>query len=242
MAKLKPGSASSRPGTVAANALRGNSILPDLLAGLTEAQRDAFYADCLPRHHAAPTEILSQGEPAPAAFLIVEGRIEVSFIDSDGNTVIAHLAGPGEVMGEVELLSGKTCAATCITYPNTRLLLFTAAELTRHVPTPLLLKNFASILHGRLMRDNRLQAIAQFYPAEARICLHLWRQTGKDVTEIPISQSQLAQLAGCSRQTANKTLSQLREAGIIELRRGTIRVLDPQRLNARRRAIQSGEI
>lgn len=220
--------------------LRGHSLLPELLDGLTEDQRLAFYAECTPRNCATPTELLSQGEPAPAAFLIIEGRIEVIFIDNDGNAVIAHVAGPGEVMGEVEILSGKTCAATCRTYPRTRLLSFTAAQLMKHVPTTLILKNFASILHGRLMRDNRLQAIAQFYPAEARICLHLWRLAGEEITDIPISQAQLALLAGCSRQTVNRTLAQLRDNGIIELRRGTIRVLDAQRLSSRRLAIETG--
>lgn len=222
--------------------LRGNSLLPELLDGLTEDQRLAFYADCTPRNCTVPTELLSQGEPAPAAYLIIEGRIEVTFIDGDGNTVIAHVAGPGEVMGEVEILSGKTCAATCRTYPNTRLLSFTAPLLMQHVRTELILKNFACILHGRLMRDNRLQAIAQFYPAEARICLHLWRMAGEEITDIPISQAQLALLAGCSRQTVNRTLAQLRDNRIIELRRGIIRVLDAQRLSSRRLALEAGRV
>lgn len=221
---------------------RAKSSQPELFDGLSEDRLLAFYAECTPRNCATPTEVLSQGEPALTAFLILEGRIEVTFIDAEGNTIIAHVAGPGEVMGELELLSGKTCAATCRTYANTRLLCFSAPLLTKHVPTDLLLRNFARILHGRLVRDNRLHAIAQYYPAEARICLHLWRMAGQDGTDIPISQAQLALLAGCSRQTVNRTLAQLRDNGTIEMRRGALRVLEPQRLSSRRLAFDASGI
>ncbi|WJS83654.1 Crp/Fnr family transcriptional regulator [Paracoccus sp. TOH] len=215
---------------------RWESLSPDLIEGLGVEARLAFYAECTPRVFPTPTEILSQDEETDVAYLIIEGQIEVSFVDVDGNTVIAHVAGPGEVMGEIELLSGKTCAASCRTLPNTRLLCFTAPLLMRHVPLAVLLRNFAGILHGRLVRDNRLQAIAQFYSAEGRICMHLLRMTTTERPEVQVSQSQLALLAGCSRQTVNRTLAELRAEGIIEQRRGLIRVRDPGRLSARRLA------
>ncbi|WP_199260031.1 Crp/Fnr family transcriptional regulator [Paracoccus binzhouensis] len=215
---------------------RWESLRPDLIEGLDVEARLAFYAECTPRVFPTPTEILSQDEETEVAYLIVEGQIEVSFVDVDGNTVIAHVAGPGEVMGEVELLSGKTCAATCRTLPNTRLLRFTAPLLMRHVPVEVLLRNFAGILHGRLIRDNRLQAIAQFYSAEGRICMHLLRMTSAERPEVQVSQSQLALLAGCSRQTVNRTLAELRAEGIIEQRRGLIRIRDPGRLSGKRLA------
>ncbi|SMO32694.1 Crp/Fnr family transcriptional regulator [Paracoccus laeviglucosivorans] len=219
---------------VTARAIGVRTLLPDLLKGLTEAERMAFYAECTPRICRTATEILRQDEPAPSGFLIIEGRIQITFVDCDGNLVIAHVACPGEVVGEIELLSGKTCAATCTTLPNTTLLVFSAALLTKHVPTEMLLRNFAGILHSRLMRDNRLQSIAQFYPAEARICLHLMNLTNEDQPEALISQGQLAILSGCSRQTVNRTLNDLRAQGIIEMGRGVIRVIDATRLEASR--------
>lgn len=221
-------------GSVTARAVGVRTLLPDLLEGLTDDQRLAFYAECTPRVYTSPTEILSQGEDAPNGYLIVEGRVHVTFLDCDGNLVIAHVAGPGEVMGEVELLSGKTCAASCRTNANTTLLIFSRDLLMKHIPTEMLLRNFACILHSRLMRDNRLQSIAQFYPVETRICLHLANLTNEDQPEAQISQAQLAILSGCSRQTVNRTLADLRADGIIELGRGVIRVLDAARLESAR--------
>ncbi|MTH64386.1 Crp/Fnr family transcriptional regulator [Paracoccus shanxieyensis] len=214
---------------VTARAIGVKTFLPDLFRGLSEEQRHAFYAECTPRLCRTATEILRQDEEAPCGFLIISGRVQITYVDCDGNVVIAHVAGPGEVVGEVELLSGKTCAATCITIPNTTLLVFSEALLKKYVPADILLRNFAGILHSRLMRDNRLQSIAQFYPAEARVCLHLLNLTNDD-QHAYISQAQLAILSGCSRQTVNRTLSDLRAQGIIELGRGVIRVLDDTRL------------
>lgn len=210
---------------------RWDALQPDLLDGLSPSGLRTFYAQCTPRVFATRTEILTQGEETACAFLIVEGHVEVTFVDMDGNTIIAHVGNPGEVMGEVELLSGKSCAATCQALPGARLLSFNAALLMRCAPTEMILRNFARILHGRLVRDQHLQAIAQFYPAEARICLHLLRLATRDRYELHLSQAQLAQLAGCSRQTVNRTLAALREQRIIEQRRGVIRVLAPDRLS-----------
>ncbi len=209
-----------------------SDLHPPLLEGLTSVQRLAFFADCTPRRYATQTEVLTQDEEAPAAYLIAEGRIEVTFVDSDGNTVIAHVAQPGEVMGDIELLSGKTCAATCRTHANTTLLSFGLSLMMKHIPAEILLRNFAGILHGRLIRDNRMQSIAQFYPAEARICMHLLNLTSDDRPQVQLSQAQLALLAGCSRQTVNRTLADLRMRGAIELGRGTIRLLDARRLTS----------
>lgn len=209
---------------------RWDSLLPDLLDGLPPERRRAFYAECTPRACVHAVDILRQGAEATHAFLIVDGTVEVTFIDVNGNTVLAHVAHAGEVMGEVELFSGKTCAANCRALPDSKLLCFTGTLLVKYVAPERLLKNFASILHSRLVRDNRLHAIAQFYPAEARICLHMLRLSA-DRVEVRISQSQLALLAGCTRQTVNRTLAQLRDQRIIEMGRGFIRVLNPERLS-----------
>lgn len=209
---------------------RWDSLLPDLLDGLPVERRRAFYSECTPRSFPHGADILRQGEEAKHAYMIIEGRVEVTFVDINGNTVLAHVANPGEVMGEVELFSGKTCAASCRALPDSKLLAFNAALLTKYVPAERLLRNFATILHSRLVRDNRLHAIAQFYPAEARICLHLLRLSS-DRTEVHVSQSQIALLAGCTRQTVNRTLAQLRDQQIIDMARGVIRVLCPDKLS-----------
>jgi len=226
------------PGGSAILARRAAEMLherrPDLLKGLDGAAFQDFLATCSLHHHPKPHEILRQDEPTDHCYLILQGRVEVSVIDVNGNRVLAHIANPGEVMGEVEIFSGRVCAATCTTWPDTMLAAFSAEKIMACLPAETLLRNFAGIFHDRLTRDNAQQSVAMFYAAEDRIRIHLLSLTAPDRPEALISQNNLALLAGCSRQTVNQTLAHLRGAGIVEITRGTIRVLDRARLQGPR--------
>lgn len=205
---------------------------PLLLSGLSEANLLKFLAGCTIRHHPAPKEILQQDTPYGFCFLILHGLVEVSTVDAGGNRIVAHVAGPGEVVGEVEIFSGRPCAATCTTTPGTILASFTARHLIAHVPSPLLLRNFAGIYHDRLARTCERQAMFMHRDAEERIRFHLLKMTAPDRPAAQISQTTLAALTDCSRQTVNRILSQWREDGIVQITRGAIRVLRRDRLES----------
>lgn len=198
---------------------------PLLLSGLSEASLEKFLAGCTIRRYSAPKEVLQQDTPFGFCFLILHGLVEVSTIDMDGNRVVAHVAGPGEVVGEVEIFSGRPCAATCTTTPGTILASFTARHIMAHVQPQMLLHNFACIYHDRLARTCERQALFMHHDAEERIRFHLLKMTAADRPVAQISQTTLAALTDCSRQTANRILSQWREEGIVQITRGAIRVL-----------------
>ncbi|WP_169308726.1 Crp/Fnr family transcriptional regulator [Paracoccus gahaiensis] len=207
---------------------------PSLIAGMTLDAMAAMLDEAQILHLRRPRQVLRQGETARKGYLILRGRIEVSFIDTDGNRVLAHLAGPGEALGEVEQFSGRTCAASCTTLPETTVMVFDANLILRHLPAPLLLRNLAGIFHDRLVRDTRQRSVALFYAAEDRVRIHLLSLTSVAAPEVRLSQTELAGFAGCSRQTVNKTLSALRAEGIVQMGRGAIRVLDRARLEGTR--------
>lgn len=203
----------------------------DLLRGLSPAQYQALAADCTVQTHTAATDILRQDEDSPGCFILLKGRVEISHIDRQGNAMIVHVAGPGEVVGEVEIFCHRPCVATCTALPGTVLLFCTAEVLQRHLTPQQLVANLARILHDRLARDIRQWSIGQFQTAEQRVCLQILQFTSEEYPEIRLSQDYLAALAGCSRQTVNGTLGMLKRLGAIEMRRGAIRVLDRARLS-----------
>lgn len=223
-------SSSSRPRNPLDWLAEIRELQPQLLRGLSADRLAGILSETRIQHYRRPREILRQGESATWGYLILRGRVEVSFLDTDGNRVLAHLANPGEVMGEVEQFSGRVCAATCTTLPDTSVMLFDAGLILRHMPADLLLRNFAGIFHDRLTRDNRQHSVAMFYAAEDRVRIHLLSMTAPQTPEVRLSQTELAGFAGCSRQTVNKALSQLRTEGIVAMSRGMIRVLDRARL------------
>lgn len=201
-----------------------------LLRGLTEPQRQAFLSDCLVREYQHPRDILLQGVVTECFQIVVRGQVEVSYLDPEGNSIVVHIAGPGEVLGEVEALSGRPCAATCKVLPGAGLLICTPAVLFRHVPAVQLVGNLAGLLHDRLVRDNRQRSVDNFMTAEQRIDYYIHNLTSPAQPRLCVSQAYLASLAGCTRQTVNLRLSRLRRDGAIEFGRGEIRVLLRERL------------
>jgi CRP/FNR family cyclic AMP-dependent transcriptional regulator len=201
-----------------------------ILSGLTQDQKSALLAACTSRLVRASTPILRQGETTTGSYFIASGRVEVCYIDSSGNQVIVHIATAGEMLGEVEALSGRPCAASCVTLADTTVLFCPARALYAHVPPQILIPNLCTLLHDRLMRENRNRTADHYYTADQRIRLYLRQLTGDSNDAVRISQSQLGVVIGCSRQTVNKMLGELRDAGIIELGRNAVRVVDRTRL------------
>jgi CRP-like cAMP-binding protein len=211
-----------------------HSSPPALLAGITLSGFLAFMERCRTHRFPAAKPILRQGEPTSAAYLVLRGAVEVSFIDNDGNRVLAHLARPGEVVGEVEILSGRPCAATCVALADSLLAAFDLGMVRRALPAETLLHNLAGIFHERLIRDNRQHTVAMFFTSEDRIRMHLLSLTTIDQPCAHISQADLATFCGCSRQTVNRTLAHLRALGIVGLSRGAILIRDRAALEAAR--------
>ncbi|APZ53043.1 Crp/Fnr family transcriptional regulator [Salipiger abyssi] len=203
-----------------------------LLSGLPESDKAAFLDSCTRRFCGERTTLLTQSEPTQGCYLIARGRIEVSYIDDSGNLSIVHIAGPGEVLGEVEVLSETSCAASCISMPDTTVLYCPAALLFEYATKPELIRNIAAILHARLLRDNHQRSIEQFYTVDERLFQYLRQFSTPDDPEIQISQAHLAALMGCSRQKVNRMLKALRDEGTINLSRGKIIICDRGRIDA----------
>lgn len=201
-----------------------------LLAGIDADTLRLFLSLCTIQTFHAERTIIQQGCPLEHAYLVIRGAVEIGTIDDEGNSVLAHLAQSGEVVGEVELLTDYLCLATCVARPGTTLARFDLAILRRFVPAEQLLRNLARIFHERLARDNHYHLMALFYCSEDRIRSHLLNLTTPGQPRANISQADLAAFSGCSRQTVNRTLAQWRDEGIVELARGKIVVLDRARL------------
>lgn len=201
-----------------------------ILTGLTRDQKHALLAACTSRLMKSSAYVLRQGETTQGSYFIASGRVEVCYVDSSGNQVIVHIATAGEMLGEVEALSGRPCAASCQALTDTTVLFCPAKALYTHVPTQILIPNLCTLLHDRLMRENRNRMADHYYTADQRMRLYLRQLTSESDNSVRISQSQLGVVIGCSRQTVNKMLGELRDDGIIELGRNAVRVLDRARL------------
>jgi len=220
-----------QPNNSSANLNMRNTIrFPHLLRapvfdGLTDDFKTSFIDGCLVRDYEEATPMLTQGEPVQAMFLIAHGSVEVTSINAEGQAVLIHLYRQGEVFGEVETLAERPAAGNCVAATKTTALLCPAPQLQDAMATTEFMRKIMSLSHERLVRDNQVRFVDQFYPVEQRPCDYLYRLSA-DRPRIAKTQADLAGLLGCARQTLNRELGRLRDRKVIEIEKGRIVVLD----------------
>jgi CRP/FNR family transcriptional regulator, cyclic AMP receptor protein len=169
--------------------------------------------------------IFSRGDPGRDLYLVLEGRIRLSVLSSEGRELSFAHAEPGHVFGEIATLDGgeRTASATAITRVQ-------ALALRQDVMMELIERNpkvgLAAIrfLCQRLRdTDHRLEAIAlhRIEVRLARLMLSILKlqsatpKDGKARLELGISQSELGLLIGASRPKVNVALTALEDMGAI---------------------------
>jgi CRP/FNR family transcriptional regulator, cyclic AMP receptor protein len=196
------------------SALFGSLPEADLTAIAGRMRRVQFDADQM---------IFSRGDPGREIYLVLEGKIRLSILSSDGRELSFAHAGPGSIFGEIATLDGgeRTAGATAITR-------VTAMALPQRATMELIENNpkvaMAAIrfLCTRLREtDQRLEAIA-LHRIEVRLArlllsalkLQAPAATGSSVPlDLGMSQGELALLIGASRPKVNIALTMLEDMG-----------------------------
>jgi CRP/FNR family cyclic AMP-dependent transcriptional regulator len=196
-----------------------------LFGSLADTDRAAIAARMRRVDFAPDQMIFSRGDPGREIYLVLEGRIRLSILSSDGRELSFAHAGPGNIFGEIATLDGgeRTAGATAISRVQAMALPQRAMmELIENNPKV----GLAAIrfLCTRLREtDQRLEAIAlhRIEVRLARLMLSALKlqspgATGKNVAlDLGMSQGELALLIGASRPKVNIALTMLEDMGAI---------------------------
>jgi CRP-like cAMP-binding protein len=196
-----------------------------LFGSLSEADRATVASRMRRVQFETDQMIFSRGDPGREIYLVLEGKIRLSILSSDGRELSFAHAGPGSIFGEIATLDGgeRTAGATAISRVDA-MALPQRAMLELIESHPKVATAAIHFLCGRLREtDQRLEAIAlhRIEVRLARLILSALRlQTppaqGKAVTfDLGMSQGELALLIGASRPKVNIALTMLEEMGAI---------------------------
>ncbi len=201
----------------------------DIFEGLDVEFKKTFLNTCTAKVYRCPTMIYEQGEPADGMAIVAHGHVDVNFIGEDGREVFLVRAKVGNILGETEAISGEPCAASCRTSENATILHCSIVNLGVALQNPGFIRNVTRAFHKRLVYDNKGIHIAQFGAVGQRLrgYLYLLSESTHTIRE---TQSYLANMVGCSRQTINRELATLREAGLIAQSGSEITVLNREAL------------
>src|SRR3954451_2450061 len=217
-----------------------------LLGALPAEEVELLMRTARRRQFARNEVVFHRGDPADTLHLIHRGRFAVRITTPLGDTVIVSVLGPGDCFGELALFAGGERSATVVALEagETRSLhQLDVARVRREHP------ELAEVLVGLLVEQVRRlseQVVEALYvPAERRVLRRvadladLYAEDGSPGATIPLTQDELANLAGTSRATVNKVLRGYEREGLIELRRGRTAVPDRAALHARVRGRQA---
>lgn len=192
--------------------------------------------------------LFEAGDPARDLFLVVEGKVKLTRPTTDPASPhresLLWLMGPGDMFGELSLVDGGTRSTTATTLTRASLLRVPGPELNALVDSR---HDVALALLGRLSERLRRSdnTTAHFVVGDvpsrlAFILIDLGErfgkvdaETGHTVVRHDLTQLELAQAVGSSRETVNKALTDFTQRGWITARPKTVTILDLPRLRDR---------
>ncbi len=208
-----------------------------LFADLEAEELERFSRVAVPRTFPAGTRVFHEGDSSDACYIVKEGSFRVTREHSDGRAITLATLGPGEIFGELAMLDGDERSASAEALSDGELLALPAGDvrslLARH--PEIALKLVAGLVRRLRAANVRLSRQSfQTVPSRvAGILAQLSREGGDgDGGEVTIrmNQTDLAQLAGTSRESVSRFLAELERAGVVRSGRGRVTVLEPPKL------------
>ena len=203
-----------------------------MLDPLSESDRYALLARCTRQRFPRGGFIFHEGEAGDSVHLIETGTVAVRMTSPAGEVVTLDVLGPGDAFGEQALIGEDFHrSATMVALERTETRRFTRAEfdalLADHPSTAMVV---AQMLDARLRATSQALLEALYLPAETRVLRRLTYlaeiYAHGPSQSIPLTQDDLASLAGTTRQTVNRVLGQAQKDGLVELSRGRIMITD----------------
>lgn len=206
----------------------------DILADLSEPEVNRILDAAPARTYRAGELLYTPHRPVEVLFLLKRGRIRVFRVSPEGRALTTAVVSPGTMFGEMALLGQSMYdnyaealdeAYTCVMdRADARRLLLSDARIAARI---------VEILGRRLMAMEQRLSEAVFSSVPHRVAAALCTLAADHPAnghcgpiDLTVTHSQVAELAGTSRETVTKILGDLADQGLVRLSRGHITILD----------------
>jgi CRP/FNR family transcriptional regulator, cyclic AMP receptor protein len=215
-----------------------------LFEALSEEDARALRSGILDVHLDRGERLFAEGDTGDKLYIILTGKIKLTKAAPDGRENLLSVHGPGEMFGELSLFDPipRTSSATAVT--NTRLAAIAHDDLRAWLSIrPEVAMHMLQALAQRLRRINEVKADLVFTDVPGRVAKALLDLADRFGVLTPdgiqvnhdLTQEELAQLVGASRETVNKALADFAARGWIQLAAKSVLVTDADRLRKRAR-------
>jgi CRP-like cAMP-binding protein len=205
-----------------------------------EALSSALEPVEFPRAHV----IFAEGEPGDRLYIIVSGKVKIGRRSADGRENLLAVFGPSDMFGELSIFDPGPRTSTATTVTEVRAVTMDRAALHEWIgKRPEIADQLLRVIARRLRRTNNMLADLIFTDVPGRVAkalLQLAQRFGSQESGMlrvthDLTQEEIAQLVGASRETVNKALADFAHRGWLRLEGKTVLIQEPDRLARRAR-------
>ncbi|MCQ4622610.1 CRP-like cAMP-activated global transcriptional regulator GlxR [Corynebacterium sp. CCUG 70398] len=190
------------------------------------------------------TTIFDEGEPGDTLYIIIEGKVKLARHAPDGRENLLSVMGPSDMFGELSIFDPgpRTSSAVCVTEVQAATMDSEMLKtwINEH---PEISQQLLRVLARRLRRTNASLADLIFTDVPGRVAKTLLQLANRFGTQEgstlrvnhDLTQEEIAQLVGASRETVNKALATFAQRGWIRLEGKSVVIVDTEHLARRAR-------
>ena len=194
----------------------------------------------VPRRFDAQQVIFREGDESDTCYVVRRGHARAVRENVDGRTIALAHFGPGDIFGELAMFDAERRSATVETLDRVDAVAVAGSDMRRLLREhPDIAVKLVIALGRRLREANERLTRQSFQTVQSRVAVVLGQLVEQTRSEsgagqrdvlVKITQSDIAQLAGSSRESASRFLAVLERAGVITQGRGRVVVHDPEAL------------
>ena len=213
--------------------LRSHPLFRDLPPGVIEHLGSYMKT----RRVARGTSIFAKGDPGTGLMGVLAGAVKVSVASADGKDIVLNVFREGDIFGEIALLDGRPRTADATAMSDCELIVIERRDFVPFLSSqPDVMLKFIEILCSRLRRTSEQVQDITFLHLPTRLAKTLQLTGGVQGSAAPskaiITQREISQMIGMSRESTNKQLRAWAKRGWIRLERGGVGVIAPDKLTA----------
>ena len=189
------------------------------------------------RRVARGTAIFAKGDPGAGLMGVLAGSVKVSVASADGKDIVLNVFREGDVFGEIALLDGRPRTADATAMSDCELIVIERRDFVPFLSSnPDVMLKFIEILCSRLRHTSEQVQDITFLNLPTRLAKTLLQLTGAGEEgsaakrKAAITQREISQMIGMSRESTNKQLRAWEKRGWIKLERGGVAILAPDKL------------